>query len=64
MALSGASYAASFALTRATVMAVHIAEPAGVGKPSAVSLAASARSDSEPSGSRRIMIGSNRSEAH
>src|ERR1700722_2085346 len=38
-------------------MAVHTAAPAGVGKPSEVSLAASARSDSEPSGSSRVMIG-------
>jgi hypothetical protein len=53
----GAAYAASFALTRATVAAVHTAAPAGVGKPSAVSLAASVRSDSEPSGSSREMIG-------
>jgi hypothetical protein len=51
------TYAASLALTRATVAADHTAAPAGVGKPSAVSFAASARSDSEPSGSSRAMIG-------
>jgi hypothetical protein len=51
------SYAASFALTRATVAAVQTAAPAGVGKPSAVSFAASARSDSDPLGSRREPVG-------
>jgi hypothetical protein len=60
MAASGlpnGSYAASRALTRATVAAVHTAAPAGVGKPSAVSFPASCRSDNEPSGSSRVMIG-------
>lgn len=41
---------ASFAFTRATSAAVHTAAPAGVDKPRAVGLAASAPSDSEPSG--------------
>ena len=50
-------YAASLALTRATVAAVHTAAPAGVGKSSAVSFAARARKDSEPSGSSRVTIG-------
>ena len=49
-------YAASFAFTRTTVAAVHTPAPAGVGKPSAVSLAARARSDSEPLRSSRVMI--------
>jgi hypothetical protein len=60
MAASGlpnGSYAASRALTRATVAVVHTAAPAGVGKPSAVSFPASCRSDNEPSGSSRVMIG-------
>jgi hypothetical protein len=52
-----AALAASLAFTRATVTADQTAAPAGVGKLSAVSFAASARSDSEPSGSSRAMIG-------
>ena len=53
-----AAPAASLAFTLATVTAVRTTAPAGGWQPSAVSLAASARSDREPSGlSSRVMIG-------
>ena len=52
-------HAASLAFTRATVAAVHKEPPAGVGKPSAVKAAASARSDKRPFGSSLAMIGTN-----
>jgi hypothetical protein len=49
--------AASLALRRATPAAVQTAEPAVVGTPSSISFEASWRRDSEPSGSRRSMMG-------
>jgi hypothetical protein len=54
---SEAAPSPGLAFTRATVAAVHTVAPAGVGKPSAVSFAASARSDREPSASSLAMIG-------
>src|ERR1700733_15210852 len=50
-------YVMSLAFIRATVAALHSVLPAGVGKPSAVSLAASTRDDGELVGSIRAKMG-------
>ena len=55
LALASSS-SARRALTRATVTAVQTAPPAGVGKPSAASIAASARGDRELSGSNALSL--------